>query len=199
MLPARGASPLPARHLCTSLIALAALTLAGCGRAPVTVAGQRGAAVLAAQADVAGIDEQIQKATIGRDEGGTQVRTLPRPQAPKPVTLLTYKALDNNLGMLVGEHLNTLERAGSSAGVNALALVDDIGPGNTRRYESMRKDADRKAVTSPFEAAGEANMGAGETLAGAVRWAFGAYPSRLRWLDINSHGGGFKGIAQDDP
>lgn len=180
-----------------ALVALAAIALTGCGRGPLGTAGVRGAGELAAKADQAGIEQQIVAATIAKDDNGTLVKRLPVPAKAKPVTLLTYKALDNNLGMLATDHMNTLERAGSSAAVNALAVVDDIGPNNTRRFY-VRQDADKAAVTSPYEAMGEADMGKPGTLTDAVKWGFATYPAQLRWLDVNSHGGGFKGIAQDD-
>lgn len=180
-----------------ALVLLAAITLTGCGRGALTAAGTRGVAELGALADQAGIDQQIAAQTVAKDENGTLVKRLPTPPRAKPVTLLTYKALDNNLGMLATEHMNTLERTGSTAAVNALAFVDDIGPNNTRRFY-VRQDADKAAVTSPYEALGERDMGKAETLTEAIRWGFGSYPSQLRWLDVNSHGGGFKGIAQDD-
>ncbi|MFP5503763.1 MAG: clostripain-related cysteine peptidase, partial [Candidatus Sericytochromatia bacterium] len=117
----------------------------------------------------------------------------------KAFTFLTYKALDNNLGVTLSEHMNVLERAGSSTHVNALAFTDDIGPKNTHMYY-VRKDGDRQSITSPYAMASDRDLNTGSwtTLRKAIKWGFSEYPGRLRWLDVNNHGGGYYGIAQDD-
>jgi Clostripain family len=189
-------------------IALLAATLAsiamlsGCGQvggAPAMVNGQAFDG-FAALADLAGIDAQIDKARVELNQNGTLVKQLPSVKKAKPVTFLTYKALDNNLGVTLPQHINTLEKAGSNANINALAFTDDIGPKNTFRYY-IRADKNDQEITSPYELAnkaGDMNTGSGETLRRAIKWAFTEYPSRLRWLDVNNHGGGYYGIAQDD-
>ena len=179
-----------------------ATTLAGCGALPgMPVASQlRGAEGFAALADVNEIDAQIKANAIGMDEFGFQVKKLPAPTKAKPVTFFTFKALDNNLGMVLPQHLNTLEKAGSNTNVNAVVLADDVGPNNTRLYY-IKQDTDANKISSPWQKAGrdgEMNTGSGVALGAAMRWAFGTYPSKTRWLDVNNHGGGYYGIAQDD-
>ena len=163
---------------------VAALLLAGCGQfagAPAMVA-QTGLDGFAALADFANIDAQIAKATLEKNFNGTLVSKLPVPEKTKPVTFLTYKALDNNLGVTLPMHLNILEKAGSSTNINALAFTDDIGPKNTFRYY-IRKDTNADEITSPYEPAhknGDMNTGAGETLRRAIKWGFTTYPGKLR-------------------
>jgi hypothetical protein len=181
-----------------ALVLLTALT--GCGRlAPVT-AGQRVLSDLGAMADLPAIAAQIDKAKLGVDAAGTKVSKLPVPGGAKPVTFLTYKALDNNLSEMLPEHLNTLERAGSSTNVNAVALTDGSDQGDTREYY-IRQDNDFKTITSPYVSVGrggELDSGDAASLARAVKWAAKSYPARFRWVDVNNHGGGYYGICQDD-
>jgi hypothetical protein len=186
-------------HIAATMVSLAVLS--GCGQTgmPALVNGQA-AGGFAALADLAGIDAQITKALVETNFNGTLVKKLPSPGKTKPVTFLTYKALDNNLGVTLPQHINTLEKAGSNTNINALAYTDDIGPKNTFRYY-IRADKDMDTITSPYEPAnksGDMNTGSGETLRRAIKWAFTEYPSKFRWLDVNNHGGGYYGIAQDD-
>ena len=180
-----------------SLLTAAALA-AGCGQAAPSPALTAARAFAAFAAEPA-VNQQIDEATVERTAAGTHVARLPR-TGGKAVTFLAYKALDNTLGVTLEQHLNILERAGSSRLVNAVAFTDDIGPKNTRHYY-LRQDDDAGTITSPYEAAdgrGDMNTGAVRTLKHAVKWGFETYPGRLRWLDINSHGGGYYGISQDD-
>lgn len=177
-----------------------ALVVSGCGFVVTPTGGVTrafdGGSVLA---DFPSIEGQIQRATVAVDETGTRVSRMPDPGRAKPVTFLTYKALDNNLGLTRPQHINVLERSGSNSGINVLAITDESGPNNTYGYY-VRQDADRERVTSPYMPIwpGERNMGSPLTLAQAVRWGFTAYPAKLRWLDINNHGYGAFGIADDE-
>ena len=185
------------------LVGLAAVfALSACAPTGVPQALPRAAGVAGALADFPSVDAQILRATISHDQAGTRVGRMPDPGRAKPVTFLTYKALDNNLGS--GEasmrpfHINILERAGSNTGINVVALTDEEGPNNTYAYY-VRQDADEKRVTSPYMPIwpGERDTGSAYTLAQAVRWGFTAYPAKLRWLDVNDHGHGAFGIADD--
>lgn len=182
-----------------ALLSLFALTGCGLAGGPTAMVGASEDG-LAAMADWPEIASQIAKAKLQDTPFGTLVKELPRVGKTKPVTFLTYKALENNLGATLPEHLNTLEKAGSSQNVNVLAYTDDFGPKNNFRYY-VRQDDKTGAITSPYVPAdrrGDMNTGSAEILRRAVKWGFGDYPGQLRWLDINSHGGGYYGIAQDD-
>lgn len=192
----------PIRQSLLGITLAAALAATGCGVVPGFVPGAqvRGGEGFGALSDTPEIDAQIKANTVKRDENGVLVKKLPVPAKAKPVTFLTFKALDNNLGVTLPMHLNTLEKAGSNANVNALVLADDVGPNNTRKYY-ITKDSDAEALASPWIKAGrggEMNTGSGAALASAMKWGFGSYPSKVRWLDVNNHGGGYYGIAQDD-
>lgn len=187
-------------------LGLALLALAGCGQSgPVATTAPPAAtalaeADLAALADFPDIATQIERATVSIDLFGTRVSKLPTPGKAKGATFLTYKAMDNNLSTTLDEHLNTLERAGSSAGINVLALTDGDEKGDTRQYY-LRQDRDFKKITSPYVRVGQGGESDTATAAAvkrAVRWADGTYPAKFRWVDINSHGGGYYGICIDD-
>lgn len=187
----------------TTFLALAALLLAACAPLPAgPPAAPRAAGAFDALADFPSVDAQILRASLGRDATGTRVRRMPDPGKAKPVTFLTYKALDNNLGssdlQLRAQHINILERAGSNTGINVVALTDEEGPNNTYAYY-VRRDRDEKTVTSPYMPIwpGERDTGSAYTLAQAVRWGFTQYPAALRWLDVNNHGHGAFGVADD--
>ncbi|MDB5099168.1 MAG: fibronectin type protein [Cyanobacteria bacterium RYN_339] len=181
-----------------ALVLLTALT--GCGHMAPLTAGQQILSDLGVMADLPTIGAQIDKAKLGVDAAGTKVSKLPTPGGVKAVTFLTYKALDNNLSDQLPEHMNVLERAGSSTNVNAIALTDGSDKGDTREYY-IRQDGDFKAITSPYHAVGrggELDSGDAASLARAVKWGAKSYPSRFRWVDVNNHGGGYYGICQDE-
>ncbi len=186
-----------------AICAIVVSALSACGQLPAGPGAKAAAAgPIDALADFPSVDAQILRATVGRDQTGTRVSRMPDPGRAKPVTFLTYKALDNNLGNQQNSmrpfHINILERAGSNTGINVVALTDEEGPNNTYAYY-VRQDADEQTVTSPYMPIwpGERDTGSAYTLAQAVRWGFTAYPARLRWLDVNDHGHGAFGIADD--
>ena len=190
--------PLVTKTLASRLgaLGLALSTLLGCGHVLPQEAVSRAALGLLARADLADIAAQIARATVAKDARGTRVRQLPVPGQVKPVTFMSYKALDNNLASTLPVHLNVLERAGSSSNVNVVALVDGDGPNDTAEYY-VRQDADEATVTSPYLPIGELNTADPASLTFAVKWAATSYPARFRWVDVNDHGGGYMGICID--
>lgn len=190
----------------SSLVAAACLTGCGQGLKGLTPQGQplglealAGAPIPRLQ-DLPTIAAQLQAAGGQETERGTWVKKLPKPGVAKAYTFMSYKALDNNLGLTLPMHLNVLERAGSSTRTNALVFADDVGPKNTGRYY-IRQDQDDQKLTSPFVPAGtggESDTGSSRTLASAVRWAAKDYPAQTLWVDLNNHGGGYYGFGQDD-
>lgn len=198
---------MPRRTSCLGLSSwLLAIALAGCGRGlpSLTQQGQAWDALalppIPRLQDLPTIAAQLQAAGGQATERGTLVKALPKPGASKAYTFMTYKALDNNLGLTMPMHLNVLERAGSSTRTNALVFADDVGPKNTGRYY-LRQDQDEQHITSPFVptgSGGESDTGNAKTLASAVRWAAKDYPAQTLWVDLNNHGGGYYGFGQDD-
>jgi hypothetical protein len=179
----------------------AAVVLSACGQASfLPDSATRLASGFAVRADVPEIAAQIKEQFISQDNSGIRVKRLPQPKKPKEVTFFTFKALDNNLGITLPMHINILEKAGSNSTVNAVVLTDDVGPNNSRWYY-IAKDQNQEIINSPWMPVGkrgEVNSGNGGALASAMRSAFSNYPAKFRWLDVNNHGGGYYGIAQDD-
>lgn len=129
---------------------------------------------------------------------GTQVQSLPSAGGSKVLTYMTYEALDNNLYTDLNPVLDTLERIGSNRNINILAQTDNYGAGNAARY-FLQPNALGK-IESPYLALGAAgeNSGDARVFSDAVKWGFGTYPSRYKWLNISTHGMGFAGINYDD-
>jgi hypothetical protein len=167
-------------------------------RGPVrqTGAGVGGQAVREA-AEVFGKDRLVRSTAKETQEAvGKLVKELPKATGEKPVTFLTYKAMDNELSPYIAQHLDLLEKVGSDDHLNILAFTDGAGTNDTRKWLVQ---ADKKAgkVVSPFQAVPEMDTSDAKTLQAAVKWGFGDYPGKLRWLDLNDHGAGWYGIFQD--
>lgn len=129
---------------------------------------------------------------------GETVQALPAAGGAKALTYLTYEALDNNLYADLNRVVDTLELIGSNPQMNLLAQTDNFGPGNAARY-FLKQNAFGQ-IASPHVKLGDAaeNSGDPRVLADAVKWGFSAYPSRVNWLNISTHGMGFAGISTDD-
>jgi hypothetical protein len=129
---------------------------------------------------------------------GSLVQALPAAAGTKALTYMTYEALDNNLYEDLNRVVDTLELIGSNSQMNVLAQTDNYGAGNAARY-FLQPNAFGK-IESPYVALGAAgeNSGDASVFADAVKWGFGSYPSRYKWLNISTHGMGFAGINYDD-
>ena len=129
---------------------------------------------------------------------GTLVQALPIAGGSKALTYMTYEALDNNLYEDLNRVVDTLERIGSNSQMNMLAQTDNYGAGNAARYY-LQPNAFGK-IESPYLALGAVgeNSGDARVFSEAVKWGFGTYPSRYKWLNISTHGMGFAGINYDD-
>jgi hypothetical protein len=134
---------------------------------------------------------------MGEPIEGQQVATLPRASSTN-LTYFTYEALDSNLFQDLNRIIDTLELVGSNAGMNLVAQTDNAGPGNTARY-IIQRDANMGSIVSPYlplkgvEASGDTRV-----FADSMRWAFGAHPAKINWLNISTHGMGFSGVNYDD-
>jgi hypothetical protein len=180
------------------------LSLAGCGLAP-GLGGlgpaNPGSDVLdAAAADLPGIDADIAKHTLKRTPIGTWVSQLPEVRREKMATLLSYRAMDNDLGALaLAPHLNNLEAAGSSAYANLLVFADGPEQGDSRIYY-MRQERTQALISPYFFPGGkqtELNSADPENLRQFVNFGYSKYQGRFRVLDVASHGGGYQGICAD--
>ncbi len=178
------------------------LAVAGCGAlqpAP-NLAGPQSDSLEAAAADLPGIDADIAKHTLKATEAGVWVSQLPEIRRDKMATLLSYRAMDNDLGAIaLNPHLNNLEAAGSSAYANLLVFADGPDQGDSRTYY-MRHDRSR-ALISPFVYPGgreqELNSASPNTLREFVSFGFSRYQGKFKVLDVASHGAGYQGMCAD--
>lgn len=186
----------PARYLLAS-----ALALTGCGHAFAPPPAAPAAEALASSAaDLPGIDADIAKNTLQRTAMGLFVRDLPQVKHDKMASLLSYRAMDNDLGdNALRPHLDNLEVAGSSAYANLLVFADGADTGDSRTYY-IRHDR-TPALNSPYLFPGgaqhELNSADPETLRQFVSFGFSRYPGKFKVLDVASHGGGYQGMCAD--
>lgn len=178
------------------------LGVAGCGALGPSAGLAPGAAdtLSAEAADLPGVDADIAKHTLKVTEAGTWVSQLPDIQREKMATLLSYRAMDNDLGPIaLTPHLNNLEAAGSSAYANLLVFADGPDQGDSRTYY-MRHDR-RPALVSPFIYPGgrehELNSAHPGTLRDFVSFGFSRYRGKFKVLDVSSHGAGYQGMCAD--
>lgn len=183
-------------------LAAAILAVAGCGAlGPLAATSAGGTGMLAAAAaDLPGVDADIARNTLEITEAGTWVRRLPEIRREKMATLLSYRAMDNDLGPIaLRPHLDNLESAGSSAYANLLVFADGPEDGDSRTYY-MRHDRGR-ALISPFVYPGgddrELNSAHPATLRDFVSSGFSRYPGKFKVLDVASHGAGYQGMCVD--
>ncbi len=183
-------------------IVLAASLLAGCGGAlPGMQAGGTGA--VQAQADLPSVLKDIAKQRIAQTPEGVQVRQLPEMPREKMATVLSYRAMDNDLAGDLPKHLNDLEAAGSSAYANLLVFSDADGREDTRLHYLVQDSSPAMAspwlfAEGPLRMSGkDLNSASPETLERFVGWGFREYPGRFKVLDVSSHGAGYQGMCID--
>lgn len=177
---------------------LVALTLAGCGQAPVPPSSPAGAegwsALGAAKAPIA---DQLGQNAIEPTAWGLLSKRLPVPGKVLPFTYLTYEALDNNLAGDLKPLLNKLEGIGSSERLNLIAQTDGDERSDTHRYYLMKLKETREGIASPYVRIKEGNSASATALSGAMRWGYGNYPGKATWMNLSSHGAGWMGALED--
>ncbi len=121
-------------------------------------------------------------------------------------TVMVYMDGDNNLEEDALIDFLEMARAGSTAEVNVVVQLDRIGkyvPKTDERFtywtETLRFRITKGMKPSRENALkeqklGEANMGAGKTLADFVEWAKHTYPAKRYALILWDHGQGWRGV-----
>ena len=144
---------------------------------------------------------QINSLKIEESEWGINVKSLPVVKNKNKVTLLSYLAFDNNKGGW-RDQLRTLinyhELSGSSSNMNMLLQTDTPNYQDLKRYFIIG-DADTSKMVSPHTSFKyEKDSADYRVMKAFMKWCFSNYPSQIKMLDIDSHGGAFMGIAQDE-
>ncbi|HEY9855461.1 MAG TPA: clostripain-related cysteine peptidase, partial [Stenomitos sp.] len=200
--------PLPlkrARLLMGGLVAMSLLS--ACGTSGALTSTDAGTA-MRATADTPDVASDIAKYRIAETPEGVLVRQLPSPRREKMATILSYRAMDNDLSGSLQGHLNDLEAAGSSTYANLLALSDANGPddsyvhylcqdGSAKLVSPFMWAADPLGMSSKPQALKEVNTADPRTLERFVGWGFRDYPGRFKVLDVASHGAGYQGMCMD--
>ena len=154
-------------------------------------------ALSSSAADQETIEQQIEKYFLKDSPEGKLVKALPEPKGKKLATVLSYRAMDNDLAPSLKKHLNEMEAAGSSTSLNLVTFTDSDQEADGY-YRYLRYDLTSK-LTSPYLAAfaQEVNSADPATLRKVVDWGFDQYPAQFKVLDMASHGEGYRGMATD--
>lgn len=144
---------------------------------------------------------QIDASTIEETEWGTHVKALPVVKAQKKATVLSYLAFDNDKGGYRDElrpMINFHELSGTSNLMNMILQTDGAEKADLKRYMVIG-DSDTSKIVSPYtQFKYEMDSGDYRVLQAFTRWGFTNYPSQLKFLDIDNHGGAYLGIGKDD-
>lgn len=138
--------------------------------------------------------------TYGKTEWGNFVKELPKVTKTKKLTLLSYLAFDNDkqsdryeLSPVINNH----EEGGSSDLFNQILLTDGDETGDIKKYYII-SDNNNNEISSPYiQLKNEKNTSNSKTLSSFIKWGFSSYPSKIKILDVNSHGMGYDGITID--
>ncbi|MFN8673661.1 MAG: clostripain-related cysteine peptidase [Candidatus Sericytochromatia bacterium] len=148
---------------------------------------------------------QIKSNTIEQTEWGTKVKALPIIKETKKASVLSYMGFDNDKGDFGGTYdrdelrkiINFHELSGSSSVMNMILQTDGVEKADLKRYMII-KDEDANKMVSPYTSFKyERNSADYRVLGAFVKWGFSTYPSQIKMLDIDSHGGAFVGITKD--
>ncbi len=118
--------------------------------------------------------------------------------APKKWTFMHYAAADNNLAPYIEADVNEMERIGSDANTNIVALLD-LNRGRGAKTYLIEQDNDMKKLNSPVLADhGIVNTSDPKFLAKFIIDTVKKFPAEHYMLDIGDHGGGWSGAVSDD-
>lgn len=125
--------------------------------------------------------------------------SLPRPEN-RPVTMLSYVAMDDGLNDFALMYLNALESTANPR-VNAVAFADLQGDNSSFLF-SITPDRDPKTVTSPKSLLSpkikEVTANDPANVAAVVNWAYNTYPGQFKAMTMFAHGGGYLGLGTDE-
>ncbi len=125
---------------------------------------------------------------------------LPPARGERPVTMLSYIAMDDHLSQAGALMLDAMEQSVSERGYY-LAFADLQGPDNSFLAYLMNDGKPQQigsAVSYLTPNTKEVDSNDPATLSQTINWAFSNYPGKVKIFDILAHGGGYFGIGTDD-
>lgn len=147
------------------------------------------------------IAPQITANKLQETDWGVSVKALPVTKTVKKATLLSYMGFDNDKGGYRDElrqMVNFHEYSGTSSLMNMLLQTDSADGKDLKRYLVVN-DSDASKMVSPYLSFKyERDSADYRVLQAFIKWGFSTYPSKIKMLDIDSHGGGFLGVVRDD-
>jgi hypothetical protein len=158
---------------------------------------------------------QINSNTANLPGWGKEVDKLPKLSGKQNVTLLSYLGFDNNKGAFdpdkgpfvpdenyrneLPKLLNFQELSGSDNKFNFLVQTDGAEDNDLKRYYIVN-DKDSSKIVSPYiQLAEEKDSADSNVLQDFIKWGYSNYDAPVKILDIDSHGGSYKGIVFDQP
>jgi len=116
-----------------------------------------------------------------------------KPGELKKWTVLAYLGADNNLGTAQMANMQRMSAAGSGPEVNIAAQLDVKGGGASRF-----KLGKSRSVPQLVKRFGPTDSGDPKVFEDFLKWGIKNYPAQNYLIVIGSHGGGIKGVIQDD-
>lgn len=145
--------------------------------------------------------DQILQNKTEETEWGVKSSKLPLVKNKKKATFLSFLAFDNDKGSYRDELkpvLNFHELSGSNPELNLVLQTDSAEERDMKRYYIV-KDNDQNLINSAYtQFKNERSSADPKVLQAFINWGFATYPSNIKILDINTHGGAYLGIATDD-
>ncbi|MEQ8186975.1 MAG: clostripain-related cysteine peptidase [Candidatus Eremiobacterota bacterium] len=130
-------------------------------------------------------------------DGVTLGSSASETSAPKKWTFMHYAAGDNNLAPYIESDVDEMERIGSDANTNIVALLDlNRGKGAKTYYITQDKTPGLKSEV--LENHGLVNTSDPKFLAKFIIDSVKKFPAEHYMLDIGDHGGGWSGAISDD-
>lgn len=124
---------------------------------------------------------------------------LPKPEN-RPVTMLSYVAMDDHLSDFATMYLNALESTANPR-VNAIAFADFQGPDTSFLFK-IQPDRDTNTVTSPKSFLSpkvkEVTANDPANVSAVVNWAYNTHPGQFKAMTMFAHGGGYLGLGTDE-
>jgi hypothetical protein len=126
---------------------------------------------------------------------------------PPEWTILVYSDGNNNLDYSQGgnsyciQDIQDMEKIGSTSEVNIVAMVSSLRTGGIAKYyhiEYFPDDLGDNISSTMLSNKGTKDMSDPQTLREFLNYGFANYPAKKYMLLVDDHGGGWRGICEDE-